>query len=114
MRAIFAVIAQPLTDRLATGHGIADHLQRDLVPITGLQKPAILVQNLVTAVPRECFKGFVRVNQDGVVPFKLGYHNAVLGRVNHALQQTCVDHQAALLKVSEWFPDKCACRPHAF
>ena len=92
VRAILAIVAQPLADRLTAGDRFADQLQRVLIAIACLQKAAILVQDFVTAITGEGFESAVRVNQNGVITFPLGDHDAVLGCVDHALQQACVDH----------------------
>ncbi|MNL52473.1 hypothetical protein D3C87_1756550 [compost metagenome] len=73
-----------------------------LIAVPGLKEAAILIEDFfagITGQPLECR---VYVNQDVVLlAFLFGNHDAVVGSVDHHLQQLCVDHRRVLSRLIE-------------
>jgi len=63
-----------------------------LLLILALEEAAVLVEDIVPAVAGEAFKGGVDVDQDAVAAVLLGNDNAIVGVLDHQLQEFCVDH----------------------
>ena len=80
-----------------------DGAQTRLVAIVGLQEAAILIEDVFAGVAGEFFKGRVGIDQDVVIAFLFGNHDAVVGGVDHQLQQFGVDHEAFSQSMSAAF-----------
>ena len=66
--------------------------------VLALQEAAILIENVIGCVAGQALEGGVDVDEDAVVSFLLGNDDAVVGRLDHQLQEFCVDHGAS----SKW------------
>ncbi|MNI81406.1 hypothetical protein D3C73_1380150 [compost metagenome] len=93
--AVLAVVAQYFAAGTAFGQRLANARSGKLVPVIALQETAILVKDLVAAVAGQALERRVDVDQNGVIAFLFGDHDAVVGRIDHRLQQLCVDHVLA-------------------
>ena len=89
--AVLAVVAQGYPARLVRLDGVAQLLKGFLVAVVSLQKTVILVEDFIGAVAGQCLECRVDVNEDVVVAFLFGDHDAVVD-VDDELQQLGVDH----------------------
>ena len=72
--------------------GVAQLLKRFLIAVISLQKTAVLIENFISAVAGQRLECRVDVDEDIIVAFLFGDHDAVVGRIDDELQQLGVDH----------------------
>ncbi len=90
--AVLTIVANDLAAGEQVPYRLADYSQTSFITVITLQEAAVLVQDVVNAVPRKALKGGVGIDQDVFVALLLCYYDAVVGCFNHQLQQLCVDH----------------------
>ncbi len=64
--------------------------------IFALQKTAVLIQDFLGAIAGQALEGGVDVDKDAVVAFLLCDDDAIVGMLDHQLQEFRVDHGAHL------------------
>lgn len=64
--------------------------------IFALEKTAVLIENFLGAITGQAFEGRVDVDKDTVVAFLFGDDDAIVGVLDHQLQEFRVDHGAHL------------------
>jgi len=62
--------------------------------ILALEKTAVLIEDVLGAVASQSLEGRVDVDKDAVIAFLLGDDDALVGMLDHQLQEFCVDHRA--------------------
>ena len=94
---VLAVVAQHLAAGAAFTDRLADGCHARLVMIFALKKTAVLIEDIVGAIAGQALEGGVGVNQDAFSAFLLGDDDAIVGMLDHQLQEFRGDHRAHLL-----------------